>query len=573
MKRNWIISIGTALALLLSVMIPGFAVEGELPEEPETTMPRLTIVGTGIKNTEFFEVSLLVRADQFQTAGVVLSYDTAVLRPVDWTEAAAQLQVGNSWSSANAAIPSIGTDVQKEGAVRSVSGKPALAYEVNDELEPDHGRGYLYLGADALRYADLDDERVVTVRFQYAEGKNFDDVSMPVSAARSSDSLALCLAPADVAREAIPHARALLTTGNTDGITLDCYTYAEDITEGSGDKACEVVFQKIPDGKSVSTGTGAGGGYAITFFDWDGRVIDAITVEPGSAETSVRDWESKNQGRLTNKAGYAFDEWLVVQENNDGKGLVTAHETFTSNDAKLPAANEDLAKWADLFPEGKTSVFLQAAYYATEDINTGISDATASNYTVTPIAYTRYGGATADDGKYSITLEVRRENKAGKGVTRARMPGVVVKMQPTAGGNAIFTLLSLENTDVTTCEVVPNKQISSVEYYFIDSATAPRGSWPDAGNRSPLNVTISQNGDNGFKVLGTVGYINQMAREMTLAEFQNAVNHQTFLDAGLNYSAVGIAKAQTRMYNAVRSSVTDLNKTQLQAAIGNSSYD
>ena len=52
MKRKRIISIAAALALMLSVMIPVLAVEEEAPEAPEGAKPRLTIVGTGIKDTE-----------------------------------------------------------------------------------------------------------------------------------------------------------------------------------------------------------------------------------------------------------------------------------------------------------------------------------------------------------------------------------------------------------------------------------------------------------------------------------------------------------------------------------------
>lgn len=510
MKRKWIISIGTALALLLSVMIPVLAVEDEQPEAPGEAKPRLTIVGTGIKDTEYFEVSLFVEAQQFQTAGVVLSYDARVLRPVDWTEAGTELQLGNSWSSPNAAVPAIGADVQKEGAVRTVSGKPALAYEVKDELESDCGRGYLYLGADALRYEDLENVRVVTVRFKYADGKNFDDVSMPTSAAKSSDSMGLSLAPEAVAREAIPHARALLTTGNSDGITVDCYEYIEDIPEGSGDKACEVVFEKVPDGKSVSTGgSSLGGDYAITFFDWDGRVIDAITA-PQDARERVADYTemltNDPTSLLRTKAGYDFACWLYVTQGKEA--LETAHDTFVADKDRTvfvidEADFSDLSQYAG---EGKDrwGISVQAAYVENADCNSVVSDGTNIYYTIDAenAVYTRYGSASATDGRYSVTYTVRRQNSAGKGVTKLHEPAVFVTMKPNLNDPTqnLITKIDLMNTDETTFEVVPVRKIEEVSVYVID--TYGFSAWPGAGARSTTidcrKATFVLNGSWGF---------------------------------------------------------------------------
>ncbi|MCI8595144.1 MAG: hypothetical protein HFF09_07845 [Oscillospiraceae bacterium] len=553
----------------------------ELADIPET--PEVTVEGNLVSNdngktcTGYFELSVYVSAKGFQSVGVVLSYDTAVLQPVDWTAGDAITVAGKTWDSP--------TVLHTKGA-DALSGKPALAYteyetaEGEDgaaETEQATGRANLYLGADALKYTDLLEERVVTVRFKLAEkadGSGYAEVTMPTADAAAngwSEPYTVQLADSAVAQAAIPGSEVFVTVKGEDDVEPKAYAYQAD---GNGVEACATQFRIVSQKSIVQSGSVVSGDYAITFFDWDGRVIDAVAA-PEDAADVVASWEQHTaiQARLGNKPGYEFDRWLVVYEDNDGEGLHTVGGTFTSNDTAVAAGNPDVADLSDISgyvspkdPDSK-SVLLQACYKATEDINTGIADATASNYTVKPIKYTRYGGASADDAKYSITLEVTRLNTKGMGVTRARTPGVVVKMQPTAGGNAIFTLLSLENTDVTTCEMVPNKQIASVEYYFIDSATAPKGSWPDAGNRSPLGVKIDQNGDNGFKVLGTVGYINQMAREMTWDEFKAAINAQTFTDAGLTYST--IETAQERMYNAVRGSSTDLSKKQLQTAIGN----
>ncbi len=597
------------LAMLMTVTLLTGTV-GYLGEQTQAAAVEPEVMISGVKVTEdgtetgkatgYLEVSLEVQAENFQTAGVVLSYDTGVLTLVDWKDPAEAPELTENWTTV---IPSKGAD--------RFSGKPALGrLEESGEAGTEEGagaRGYLYLGADSLRYQDLstEAERLVTVRFQIKKDAEGD--YLPVNVPGAGESLTnpnktLCLAPEGVAEEAIPGAQVMLSVGVpeeevTDGSELNPIEgyvqkyYAWRSTESkyaeNDETACKVSFRVGP-GKSINTGGEeivGGGDYAITFFDWDGRAIDAISA-PEDATTNVNAWmnHTEVQKRLGNKAGYEFDQWLVVYENNDGEGLHTAGGTFTSNDSALDLTNaivkadvadlSDISGYTNEKDKDSKSVLLQASYKATADINTGVAGAAAQHYTVKPIAYTRYGGATSDDGKYSITLEVKRLNTADKGVTRARTPGVVVKMQPTAAGaQPIFTLLSLENTDTVTCEMVPNKQVASVEYYFIDANTSP-GNWPGAGNLSPLNVKIDKDGNNGFIRLGTVGYINQMAREKaTLAEFQSAVDHQTFVDAGLNYSAVGIATAQKRMYNAVRKSTTDLTSAQLQTAIGSSAND
>lgn len=546
-----------------------------LPERPEVTAVGNLVTNDGGKtHTGYFELSLRVSAKAFQSAGVVLTYDSTVLHPVDWQSAGVRVDLSkrDSWDTATVA--------HTKGA-DGLSGKPALTYAEYTTVDGEAvatGKAYLYLGADALEYTPLDNELVVTVRFEVEKGEDGSlmAIDMPeAGVSRPSYTVELTKA-AGVLNGSVPGVSLMTSAGPGEDSSSQ-----EPVFYTSADDPDYTVTFVREDGPSINKGGSVvSGDYAITFFDWDGRVIDAVAA-PEDAADVVASWEQHTaiQARLGNKPGYEFDRWLVVYEDNDGEGLHTVGGTFTSNDAALAAGNPDVADLSDISgyvspkdPDSK-SVLLQACYKATADINTGVSGAAASHYTVKPIQYTRYGGATADDGKYSITLEVTRLNTAEKGVTRARTPGVVVKMQPTASGSQpIFTLLSLENTDVTTCEVVPNKQVSSVEYYFIDAATSP-GNWPGAGNLSPLNVTISQTGENGFVRLGTIGYINQQARALTAAEFTNAIDHQTFLDAGLNYSGPGIALARTRMYNAVRASSADLNKAQLQAAIGNSAYN
>lgn len=601
MSRKRILSIFMAVIVLLTTVVYA-APDDDGTDGTGTGKPKVAVVCSNIDDAgKYLEVGLEVTAVDFQTVGVVLSYDKTVLTLVEWgtSETDTEIPVTGNWTTV---VPTKGAD--------DMAGKPGLATlpetktasTDDSEAVEDSNRAYLYLGADRLQFADtLTDHRVVTARFAI---KNETALKLLTEESAETDltneDYTVCLAAdMEILKTSKPGASVLMTTRKTE-TELNKYTYGTVISSDQG-TPCAVVFKTGKD--SVNTGgaseTVKGGSYAITFFDWDGRVIDAI-----SASETVTDGQQKLIQTIENrlkvggdleKAGYEFDQWLVVYQANDGSGLQTLNQTFTSNNTPIDTATNgdyidfsrkklsqvttealatvvngsDGAGNAMAATPDSMSVLVQAAYKATAEINTGLSDATASNYTVTPIAYTRYGIATPSDGKYSITLQVERKNKAEKGVTRAQTPGVVVKMQPSAGGNAIFTLLTLENTDVTTCEIVPNKQISLVEYYFIDSATAPRGSWPDAGNRSPLNVKIAQTGDNGFLRLGTIGYINQMARDTTLSDedWAKAIDAQTFTDAGLNYT--NIATAQTRIRDAVKASATDLNKAQLQAAIGN----
>ena len=60
-----------------------------LPERPEVTAVGNLVTNDGGKtHTGYFELSLRVSAKAFQSAGVVLTYDSTVLHPVDWQSAA-----------------------------------------------------------------------------------------------------------------------------------------------------------------------------------------------------------------------------------------------------------------------------------------------------------------------------------------------------------------------------------------------------------------------------------------------------------------------------------------------------
>lgn len=562
------------IAMLMTVLLLAGSVQGIVldAQAAETVTPEVILSGVRVttdgtadgEETGYLELSVHVSAADFQTVGVVLSYDTAVLTPVDWSAGKTVPVSGTLWTTV---IPSKGADdFSGKPALARLSGETAPAPEEPEEGEEaqadggtgEVGRGYLYLGAESLVYQDVSDTRLVTVRFKIAEdGDGYKEVTYPEASNLTDNTKTLCLAPETVAEAAAPGAQVFLTLGepaetldgelNPDAVgvyKLKYYAwrataekYAEDETE------CGVSF-RVEKGKGIGTGATepiGGGGYAITFFDWDGRAIDAVSAEPDTAASVVAAWETKNAARLGNKPGYKFDCWLVVEEHNDGNGLVTANDTFTSNDERLAAGNPDVADLSDLFSEGKTSVFLQAAYYAkttangfSDDlVNGGKTDNTDRYYTISEPVYTRYGAADAVAGSYSLTMTVTRLQEDGEtGVTRLREPAIWVAMTPAAGGANIMNLIRLENTDETTFEVVTTKQIGTVTYKVIDVYGV--SNWPGCADRS--DVTKGSRDRNTCIKLGTQGYLAEQAYNVAIngGAWESTVNNWAFADCFYN---------------------------------------
>lgn len=587
MRKNRIIAMLMTVMLLAGSL--GFmgTVQAAETEAPEVVISAVNVTDNGTaagSPTGYLEVSLLVRAKDFQTAGVVLSYDTNVLTAVDWNTPANAPTLTENWTTV---IPTKGVD--------DVSGKPALARleekaatpegSEDEETAPEESarRGYLYFGAESLRYQELgpDATRLVTVRF--AIGEKSEGVYKPVSVPGDGDLLTdasktLCLAPEAVAEAAIPGAQAMLTLGEQveeddaelnqdalDGYILKYYAWRTTTAnyEANKETACKVSFETKP-GATVNTGTTqAGGDYAITFFDWDGRAIDAIAVAPGSVRTSVSAWEDANQARLTNKRGYAFDQWLVVYENNDGNGLVTKNDTFTSNNTRLATTNPDVANLDNLFKEDVKSVFLQAAYVAksaetgfTEDLVNGAGlnvPATEQFYTISEPTYTRYGQASASAGSYSMTFTVTRSRNMGGnqvcGVTRLREPAVWVSMTPASGGANILSQIKLENTDETTYEIVAPKDVSRVSFKIID--VYGMSNWPGCADKSDPTAAKDRN---TYVQQGTEGYLAQQAYNVKhgiQADWETFVDAQTFADCYYNNGAT-TNKAGASYWTAAR---------------------
>lgn len=493
-----------------------------LPEVPEVVIVGNNVNGAG----EFLEVSLRVSGWRFQSVGVVLSYDTGVLTPVDWSNPAQPLEVKSSWTTV---MPTKGTDL--------LSGKPALITVddpaenpvVPDDSAEDEGtedgdepvsppavpsRAYLYLGADALQAMALENERVVTVRFAITEGKT---VILPEAGHETEESNHLCLATnADILDTSIPGMPLMTTTLDQNDLPVE-HPYQK-VLSADGEETLYTVRFASEAGPSVNTGTSAGGGdYAITFFDWDGRVIDAISTGE-DAGGAVTDWQAQPavQNRLNGKAGYAFNGWLVVYQANDGSGLQTVHGSLTSvkdrESAPVPAGqsngklySEDLfshynGKLTDITTEAlrtknnltnagdgsQTSVLLQATYKTKIGVNhddTTLNDDMSTlnddaRYKFSAPTFYQYGKSTSNEyGFYAVRVDVSRD-----GTLRADSPTVQVEVFVNGSQYAVTVKVDLENTDETSFEVVVPKTVTSVAYHVRD--TYGMTNWINGTSRS-----------------------------------------------------------------------------------------
>lgn len=574
MSLKKIIAISLSLALMLLCGMPTVLADGETETGPELpAVPQVTVTGVNVENTEYFELGVKVTAGSFQSVGLILGYDTKTLVPVNWQDGSAVNVSGSGWDAP--------TVLMTKGA-DGLSGKPGLAYYAAGE-GGGNTYAYVYIGASALEYKELSDEQVVTLRFQ----RQADDsgalktVTMGPSADQSKT---IEFAPAAVAEASIPGYQAIAFT-NADTF----YTEGEE---------WHVAFGEVTDGPGIGTTTtpsGSSGDYAVTFFDWDGRVIDAIATDPATASGDVTAFTDRLKAQagspLTAKKGYAFDQWLFVKQV--GSDLLIQNneddEVFTSNEAKLPAADPSIADFGSIqtmvsgFTEDTKCVLVQAAYVAktrengfSEDLVNNESTGNADRYyQISEPVYSRYGPADAETGSYSLKLTVYRNSTAdgsGYGVTRLRKPGVVVTMA-TSSGNVV-NLIELENTDVATFEVVPTKPLSRISYKVVD--TYGVSNWPGCADKSDPTVGKDKN---TFVREGTRGFLAQQAYAVVSAgaSWDSTVNAQAFADA---YLGVNNQRANPTWWNDARcagakgqletaSASGQLNSAGVEAALNN----
>ena len=571
MSLKKIIAISLSLALMLLCGMPTVLADGETETGPELpAVPQVTVTGVNVENTEYFELGVKVTAGSFQSVGLILGYDTKTLVPVNWQDGSAVNVSGSGWDAP--------TVLMTKGA-DGLSGKPGLAYYAAGE-GGGNTYAYVYIGASALEYKELSDEQVVTLRFQ----RQADDsgalktVTMGPSADQSKT---IEFAPAAVAEASIPGYQAIAFT-NADTF----YTEGEE---------WHVAFGEVTDGPGIGTTTtpsGSSGDYAVTFFDWDGRVIDAIATDPATASGDVTAFTDRLKAQagspLTAKKGYDFYGWLLVREGENG--LTTAHNTFvaaaTAAEYTTGDAAADFADFTNLpalvsgalqetsagAGDGSKSILVQAAYVENETCNTGLNGTTVTEgtkiyYTVSDPVYTRYGAANAKagqlSGQYSITYTVRRENAADKGVTKLRQPAIYVTMKPSATDRAqdIVMKIDLTNTDETTFEVIPTRLITQVDVAVND--TYGFSSWPNSGKRSETTDCSK----NTFILMGSWGFVRDQAIDTlnTLGgnyldvnqwspDWKTNADADTFKDGGLvtgTLDAVALEAAKVKILKAM----------------------
>ncbi len=556
-------AIGTAVGA-----VAGRTATADPPRTDLPAVPEVTVEGNRVDSkAEWFELSLRVSGARFQTAGVVLAYDTAVLRPVDWTAGATVDVTGKTWSAATV-LPTKGSD--------GLGGKPALAYVPDHEADAP-AYGYLYLGADTLAFTDLDKERVVTVRFTYEDPDN-KTVTMPtaeaVAAAEPGTRYTIELAPDTVAAAAIPGMPLLTTVEDSTAVdgSIKAYEYGKDYTVGSGDEA-ETVTDYAPvfvfkDGPSAGAGGAAGstGNYAITFFDWDGRVIDAIAAE-ANATAAVTNWQSQSgiQARLKNKPGYEFECWIVVEQVEEA--LVSEHQDRTSRKTNGGTAPTDKADFSDLTKyttDLSKSVLVQAAYKTTTAVNGGNGDGASlvesySEYKFGTPTFYQYGSVDANNGQYAVRCTVSRND-----ALRTDQPTVLAKVyvQAGAGLEVVTVKVDLENTDQTSFEVVVPRSTTQITYTVLD--TYGLAAWTNGTIRS--QEEDAQSGD-----IIREGALARLADEAYNASrtgvWSTEINAQCIIDAGFPSAATRLEAAKTALANRAAAEGRPLTRAEVVSTL------
>lgn len=314
--------------------------------------------------------------------------------------------------------------------------------------------------------------------------------------------------------------------------------------------------------------------YAITFYDWDGRVIDAIGA-PNNAVAAVKAWQTQDWvlQRLT-KPGYDFDNWIVVYENNDGEGLHAKAGSLTSRkaqgeDDKLNEA--DIADFGDLekmAKENSKAVLVQAVYVANETVNDSLGEDANLNLPTTQYelddkpTYYQYGPATSEVATYGITFTIKRNS-----MLRTDTPTIQARIysNPTGTKSDIVTVrLDLENTDETTFEVFVPKSATQVDVVLRD--TYGQTDWTNAQPRS-TRITIEKG---TFVYEGAMATIIDEAWQVANGTGSwNAVDRQCFQDANCGTVADDqIDAVRARLVAATTANGGNkLTAAQVQAAV------
>lgn len=500
--------------------------------------PAVTLSANQVNGGEILEVSLMVDQVGLTSLHTVLRYDPTALTLLDWD--AAQTPVEPEPGAPSTAGATI--------APGYASGKPSLVYR------PAKGEdAYLYFAATTRESkATLEAGRaLVTVRFKLSETA-FQAVSAIDLEAETLDLTTLNALISVVEDEQTAQTVAASVpypvTANSE--TNLRYAWAGEADVAPYAKLEAPVWTLKRAASLYPAGSGAGGAVA-TFFDWDGRVVDAIALPTDAGDLNAA--VTAVQEGLSEKPGYDFDRWLRVYQIGDD--LRPLNGTFTSNLDGLDEKNPDLADFKTA-AAGKEAIFVQAAYKANDTLRRIGGDKPAAYVLdVENIYYTRYGAATEKDGKYSITLTFRRTlEEGGKqvGVQRAVEPGVIAAMTPSAGELAdLFSFVSVENQEAIQVELVPTRDISKVSFYLVDVNGV--AAWPNAASRSGSSYSIPAA---DFIKYGTANYICEQAilslNGDSQSEWDKYVDAQTFKDA-LGKAVGNVETAKTAVMTKLES--------------------
>jgi len=467
------------------------------------TAPAAQITAVKVTADHTLEVGIDLSCESFRGVGAVLQYNSARLRLISWGTGKTPIPLKTETGYGNSvAVYTKGAD--------GLMGKPALAWTGTPETAGAGGEGTggvtdpaitwngVYLGADSLKESTLAGEsgesagkRVVTIRFDYVTAGGTTEERKAAEALLTDATLGTCLrfaSGSEAADTPVGASFSLITQkGQAEPV---CYEMGSaggaggssgggtGGAAGSGGVQAIAVPIVLKEGGSVDTGGGVmtGGGPVVTFFDWDGSVIDAMalpeTVSDRAAAVAAFQEKPAVAERLSGKSGYAFDRWLIVKQQ--GEELATVNGTFTSNKAALdltdPAVAADAADFSD--PALPVSLLVQTAYKAVEsEINGGtgtdtplISDET--RYVLGQPTFYQYGSAMASTGQYAVRCKVTRGD-----VLRARTPTVLAQAF-VGGGSAMKNVtmkVDLRNTDDTSFEVVVPKGTETVTLKLLDT--------------------------------------------------------------------------------------------------------
>lgn len=274
---------------------------------------------------------------------------------------------------------------------------------------------------------------------------------------------------------------------------------------------------------------------------------------------------------LTNKLDYVFYKGDTTAEDYDGfwfahgwipvttatldgraeNGVFTAYATADDAAAANPV---------DFSAGLSESIMVKAAYVAGKDLKTGANNAAEKYYTVTNVAYNRYGTASATAGSYSMIATIERINADGYGVTRLRNPAFRMYVTPDAGDSAqaVVVRVDVEGKDEVTAEIVAPRMSTQTNMQFIDVTAV---NWVDLGVYSTTEEITRDKKYNddgelehlGYLILGTVKAVNDAVKELdavgsisdTAANnaYSDIVNDQTYadLESTLSRDLLGVA--------------------------------